>query len=273
VFGVSRGGARNWVSLFGYIVQPSEFIKILFVFFLACYFSGDRKGSFHGIPARYITNLTAYLFMGFLVLQREWGIMVLFFITYMLLEYIYESDWLLIGGNMLMAAIVGLLGYHSLYHIQVRVANWIDPWQDVANKGYQIAQSLFAIAAGGFFGSGVGLGKPDLIPEVYSDFIFSAICEEMGMFGGVAVILLYFIFIYRGVKIALLLPESFDKCVVVGMTVLFGIQTFIILGGVIKFIPLTGITLPFVSYGGSSLVSCFIQLGIMQAISMEVEKS
>ena len=267
--GVRSGGAQNWIVIAGHYIQPAEFIRILYVLFLACYFSGDKKGVWHGISEKYIINLCAYVFMGFLLLQREWGITVLFFIIYMFLEYIYECDFKLITANALIAAIGGCLGYMGLYHIQVRVQVWLDPWTDVASKGYQIAQSLFAMSAGGWFGSGVGLGRPDLIPAVSSDFIFSAICEEMGMFGGVALILLYFIFAYRGMKIALMLPDSFDKCVVIGITAMFAVQTFIIIGGVIKMIPMTGITLPFVSYGGSSLLSSFIALGVMQAISMK----
>ena len=181
---------------------------------------------------------------------------------------------LLIAGNLLLAAMGGMVGYLTMYHIQVRISTWLDPWADVAKKGYQICQSLFAIAAGGFFGSGIGLGKPTFIPEVHTDFIFSAICEEMGMFGGAAVIMLFFIFVYRGFKISLSLEDGFDKCVAVGITVMFAIQTFIITGGVIKLIPLTGITLPFISYGGSSLLSSFVALGILQAVSAKerVEK-
>ena len=158
-----------------------------------------------------------------------------------------------------------------MYHIQVRVENWLNPWEDIAGKGYQITQSLFAIAEGGFFGKGLGGGKPSYIPEVHSDFIFSAICEELGIFGGTAVILLFFIFVYRGIKISLCLHDGFDKCIAAGITAMFGFQTFMIIGGVIKMIPLTGITLPFVSYGGSSLVTSFMALGILQAVSAKGE--
>ena len=181
--------------------------------------------------------------------------------------YIYENDRLLLLANLLAAFFVGFAGYKLLRHIQIRIQNWINPWDDIANTGYQITQSLFAIAAGGFFGRGLGLGSPEVIPEVYSDFIFAAICEEMGIFGGVAIILLYLIFMYRGLKIALALGDGFDKSISLGISIMFGFQTFIIIGGVIKFIPLTGITLPFISYGGSSLVTSFVSLGILQAIS------
>jgi len=267
LFGKNIGGAKNWIVIAGRTFQPSELIKILFVMYLASYFSGDRKAIIFKLQEKYLVSIITYIYMGLLIIQREWGITLLFFMTYFVLMYIYEADWLLLAGNAVLTAIVVTIGAMKLYHIRVRITNWLDPWSDIANKGYQITQSLFAIAAGGFFGKGLGLGSPGTIPEVHSDFIFSAICEELGIFGGVAVILLYFILVYRGIKIALILPNGFDKCVALGITIMFGLQTFIIVGGVIKLIPLTGITLPFVSYGGSSLVTSFISLGILQAIS------
>ncbi|MEG1441201.1 MAG: FtsW/RodA/SpoVE family cell cycle protein, partial [Oscillospiraceae bacterium] len=143
---------------------------------------------------------------------------------------------------------------------------------DIANKGYQITQSLFAIASGGYFGRGLGNGSPTYIPEVHSDFIFAAICEEMGVFGGAAVIILFFLIAYRCFKISIMATDEFDKAVCLGLTVMFALQTFIIVGGVIKLIPLTGITLPFVSYGGTSIVVNFASLGIIQAISAKQER-
>ncbi|MBO5955594.1 MAG: FtsW/RodA/SpoVE family cell cycle protein, partial [Clostridia bacterium] len=169
--------------------------------------------------------------------------------------------------NVMSALLVGFLGYKFLYHIQVRVGVWLDPWADVSNKGYQIAQSLFAIASGGYFGRGLGNGSPYYIPEVHTDFIFSAICEELGVFGGAAVIILFFLLSYRCFKITLNTENLYNKAVGLGLTLMFALQTFIIIGGVIKFIPLTGITVPFVSYGGTSIVVSFASLGIMQAIS------
>lgn len=154
-----------------------------------------------------------------------------------------------------------------LNYVQVRFSSWLNPWADVAGKGYQIAQSLFAIGAGGFWGTGIGMGQPQYIPEVHTDFIFSAICEEMGIFGGIAVILLFFILVYRGIKIALGIKNIFHRTVAIGIALMFGFQAFIIIGGVIKLIPLTGITLPFISYGGSSLTTSFIALGILQGTS------
>ncbi len=267
VFGRAIKGAKNWIVIGRFSIQPSEIVKLFFILFLACYYSSKEKRLFRGIKERYAVMFCVYTYLGFLILQREWGIMLLFFFTYIAMEYMFEGDFKILAGNIALAGVGSYLGYLLMNHIQIRVQVWLDPWADVTGKGYQITQSLFAIASGGFFGTGIGQGSPGYIPEVHSDFIFSAICEEMGMFGGVAVIMLFFIFTYRGIKIALKLPDGFDKCVATGITVMFGFQTFIIIGGVIKMIPMTGITLPFISYGGSSLLSSFISLGILQAIS------
>ena len=267
IFGSVINGAKNWIVIGRFSIQPSELIKLCFIFFLACYYSSREKTLYKGIKERYAVMGCVYVYLGFLILQREWGIMLLFFFSYMVMEYVFEGDFKILAGNIALASLCCYVGYLVLNHIQVRVHTWLNPWADVSGRGYQITQSLFAIASGGFFGAGLGQGRPGYIPKVHSDFIFSAICEEMGMFGGVAIIMLFFIFTYRGIKIALKLPDGFDTCVATGITVLFGIQTFIRVGGVIKMIPLTGITLPFISYGGSSLLSSFISLGILQAIS------
>ena len=214
-----------------------------------------------------MTGGVTYLYILFLVLQRDWGTILVVFLIFLFMIYVYEQQKWFLPANVVAAAVVGVLGYLFLYHIQVRVGVWLNPWSDVSNKGYQIAQSLFAIASGGYFGRGLGNGAPDYIPEVHTDFIFSAICEEMGVFGGAAVIILFFLLAYRCFKITLNTTNSYNKAVGLGLTLMFALQTFIIIGGVTKFIPLTGITLPFVSYGGTSIVVSFASLGIMQAIS------
>ncbi|MBZ4646461.1 MAG: hypothetical protein PWR27_2306 [Petroclostridium sp.] len=272
-------GATNWIVIKGHSFQPSELIKIIFIFFLACYYRhpeqlkppviplGDRQII---IGSKVVLLAAAYAHMGFLVLQREWGSALLFFLIYFTLLYVFENSIKVLLINAAIAVLGSLGGFIFVYHIKVRVDVWLNPWADIAGKGYQIAQSLFAIASGGFFGTGIGLGSPQFIPEVQTDFIFSAICEEMGIFGGVAVVLMCFILAYRGFKIALEIEDLFHKTVALGITLMFGFQTFIIIGGVIKLIPLTGITLPFVSYGGSSLTTSFIALGILQAISRKI---
>lgn len=267
VLGKTVNGSRNWIDLGPIAFQPSEIIKILYIMFLACKYSGSFNKPFFKVSPTLMTGIVTYLYILFLVLQRDWGTILVVFLIFIFMIYVYEEQKWFLWANIAAAAGVAVLGYLFLYHIQVRVGVWLDPWEDVSNKGYQIAQSLFAIASGGYFGRGLGNGTPDYIPEVHTDFIFSAICEEMGVFGGAAIIILYFLFTYRCFKIALNTQNSYSKAVGLGLTLMFSVQTFIIIGGVIKFIPLTGITLPFVSYGGTSIVVSFASLGIMQAIS------
>ncbi len=283
VFGMVKNGSKNWIVLGGVSVQPSEFIRILFVLSLAAILTnarlpevkrGKKEKKKDDTDPKNLKRMRlglaagiAYINAFCLLLQREWGIALLFFAIYLAFLYIYGESRLFFLANVLMTILAAFVGVNFMSHIQVRVATWLDPFADITGKGYQITQSLFAIGAGGFAGSGIGSGSPYFIPVVSSDFIFSAICEEMGVLGGTAVIMLYFLLVYRGFKIALSSTNDFNKAVSVGLSVMLGIQTFIIVGGVIKLIPLTGITLPFISYGGSSMITTFIALGILQAIS------
>ena len=264
-------------------IQPSEIIKLFFCLAIACFYSKlptdakkDKRKRIMGIPSDEIyLCVFVYICMGALCLvQREWGTALLLFLVYFSMCSIYKTNHLLklinIGGIIFAA----LIGYFFLAgHIGVRVEIWKNPWQDPLGKGYQIVQSLIAIVSGGYFGLGLGLGSPHLIPFRESDFIFAAICEEMGIFTGIAVILLYFLLTYRGVKTAMKCENEFLKAACMALVLCFGYQTFIIVGGVIKLIPLTGITLPFVSYGGSSMISSFIILGVITAFSFAEKKS
>ena len=273
IFGKTVNGSRNWIDLGPIDFQPSEIIKIVYIMFLACKYSGSWSKPFLRISPTLITGIVTYTYILFLVFQRDWGTILVVFLIFIFMIYVYEDTKWFLPANMLAAIVVGCLGYLFLHHIQIRVNVWLNPWNDVPNTGYQIAQSLFAIASGGYFGRGLGNGAPDYIPEVHTDFIFSGICEELGVFGGAAIIILYFLFAYRCFKITLNTQNSYNKAVGLGLTLMFAFQTFIIIGGVIKFIPLTGITLPFVSYGGTSIVVSFASLGIMQAISaLEVRR-
>ena len=272
LFGEKVNGSKNWLQIGRLGFQPSELIKIAFVMLLACHYSGEFNKKIVNLHPRYITAFFTYIFILFLVMQRDWGTILVIFLIYILILYVYEKNKLFIFLNILCVSVVAILGYLFLYHIQVRVKVWLDPWSDISNTGYQIAQSLFAISSGGYFGKGIGNGSPLYIPEVHTDFIFSAICEEMGVFGGTAVIILFFILAYRCFKITLVTKNLYNKIVALGVTLMFALQTFIIIGGVTKFIPLTGITVPFVSYGGTSIVVSFISLGIIQAISAKEDR-
>lgn len=270
IFGRTIYGAKNWIYIGNQGFQPSELIRILYVFAIACLLDPSVRGKAFETEGRRGLVIAAYVYLnlGFLVIQREWGIAVLFFLIYMSMYFVFGKKKSLLLVNAAIAGMGGYIGYKMLYHIQTRVKMWMDPFSDPTGRGYQIVQSLIAISSGGFVGSGLTGGSPEYVPFVESDFIFSAICEEFGILGGIGVILLFFIMVYRGFKIALAAPDGFDKKVAFGLSAMFGFQTFIILGGVIKLIPLTGITLPFISHGGSSLVTSFMALGILQAISV-----
>lgn len=271
LLGTEINGARNWIVIGQFSIQPSEFIKIAFVLFLSAYAADPEqlrlKFSSREIAPRWVLMGLVFVMIGGFALQREFGTALLVFAVYLSFLYVFQRELLFCLGNGLVAALGAVVATRFIGHLQIRIDTWLNPWADIAGKGYQITQSLFAIGTGGFFGTGIGLGHPKFIPAVSTDFIFAAICEETGIFGGIAVILLFFLLVYRGLKIALRLRDRFNQAVAFGLTVTLGLQTFIIIGGVIKLIPLTGITLPFVSYGGSSMIASYLILGILQALS------
>lgn len=270
ILGTRKKGSINWIQIGRFSFQPTEIIKILTVFFISAYYANYEKYKGKKYGAYYLMGII-YIFIGFLFLQRDLGTVLIFYTVFLALQFIYEENRKLILYNILFFLISGIAGFLLFDHVRVRFEIWIDPWRYIDNKGYQITQSLFAIATGGFFGTGIGLGHPDFIPEVHTDFIFSAICEEMGIFTGIGIIMLFLILVYRGFKIAINQKDKFFRIVALGISILFGIQSFIIFGGVLKMIPLTGITIPFVSYGGSSMISSFIALGILQVASEELD--
>lgn len=269
IFGSRIKGAINWISFKGFSFQPAEIIKILLIFILSAYYSNVSKWGKIKNSSYYLIGIV-YSFILLLFLQKDLGMAVIFYSIFMGLQFIYEKDRKLILYNIGLFLLGGTLGYLIFDHVKIRFQSWLNPWKYIERQGYQITQSLFAIAEGGFFGKGLGLGHPDFIPAVHTDFIFSAICEEMGVFTGIGIIMLFMILVYRGFKIGISQDEPFYRMLALGISILFGVQSFIILGGVLKVIPLTGITLPFVSYGGSSIISSFMALGILQVCSEEI---
>lgn len=270
IFGNRKGGAINWVNIKGIAFQPAEITKLLLIFILSAYYSNPEKWKKIKYASYYLMGII-YSFILLLFLQRDLGTALIFYLIFLAIQFIYEEDRKLILYNIVLFSISGILGYFIFDHVKIRFQSWLNPWSYIERQGYQITQSLFAIAEGGFFGKGLGLGHPDFIPVVYTDFIFSAICEEMGIFTGIGIIMLFMIFVYRGFKIAISQDNKFYKILALGISILFGVQAFIILGGVIKMIPITGLTLPFVSYGGTSLISSFVALGILQICSEEID--
>ena len=270
VFGFASGGAKNWIVIGPITIQPSEFIKIPFIFFVASFYTNYnkyRKKAF----GKYYLNIGIYFFILMFFIQKELGTALIFFGTMILTQFVYERDRKLILLNVIFTILGAILAYFLFSHIRVRVQTWLDPWSVIDDKGYQITQSLFALASGGLFGTGIGLGRPDYIPVAESDFIFPAICEEYGIFMGIAVVLLFLILVYRAIKIALQQENKFFSILAFGIGGLFALQTLIILGGVLKLIPLTGVTLPFISAGGSSMVSGFILLACLQYCGQKIE--
>lgn len=269
IFGKTVGGSRNWLSLRFVVFQPTEFIKILLMFILGSFYTNYEK--YKKYPyASYIIMAIIYFFVLLLFIQRDLGTAVMFMAMYMSVQFVYDPDVKAKVINVALLVLGAVAGYFLFTHVRTRFDIWMNPWNDVYNAGRQIVQSLFAIAEGGFFGAGIGFGHPELIPVSESDFIFPVICEEMGLFAGFAIILLYILLIYRGIKIALEQEYKFYRILAISATVMISIQAFLNIGGVTKFIPMTGITLPFMSYGGSSILSSFIALGILQVASEDL---
>lgn len=270
VFGKYIGGAKNWIVIGGFSVQPSEFIKVPLAFFVASFYSNYNQVVSKPF-GRFYMELVILIFIGFLFLQKDLGTALIFFGLMILSQFVFEKDRFLIAFNIVAMVLGSIMAYFMFGHVRIRVATWLDPWSDINVTGYQITQALFALASGGLFGTGIGLGHPDYIPVAESDFIFSAISEEMGVFMGIAVILLFMILVYRAFKISLIQQDKFYSTLAFCIGVLFAIQTFIILGGVLKLIPLTGVTLPFISQGGSSMLSGFILLGCLQYCASDIK--
>ena len=285
ITGSTTNGASNWLKIGGFSLQPSEFIKILFILTVAAILTYSpsedtaapkRYKSTMGVSlakktlvSRRVMAITVVTYVNalFLFMQREWGTAVLLFAIYLAYLFVYDKNRVFFLINTALIVVVVLVGMNYIDHIQERVIAWQNPYSDKSGIGYQVIQALVAIGEGGMGGVGIGNGSPYYIPVVESDSIFAAICEELGLAGGVGVLMLYFVLVYRGFKIALSTTNQFNKAVSLGISVMLGIQTFIIVGGVTKLIPLTGITLPFISHGGSSMISTFIAVGILQAIS------
>jgi cell division protein FtsW (lipid II flippase) len=276
--GYEVNGARLWVQLGPVNFQPSEFARIALVIFFAGYLAEKRdllaatSRTVMGIqiPALKYFGPVALVWAAslcLLVFEKDLGSSLLFFAVPLLMLYVATGRIAYVILGSLMFAVGSTIAYFLFGHVQVRVRTWIDPWQDPDAEGFQILQSIFNIADGGLTGTGLGAGFAQTIPEVQTDFVFSAIASELGLLGATAVLLAFLVFVYRGMKIALVASDDGSKLLAYGLTAMFAVQTLVIIGGVTKAIPLTGITLPFVSYGGSSVVGNFIIAGILLVIS------
>ena len=261
VFGKSMYGATNWISIGGFSLQPSELAKVVFVFFVAAMLARDT--SFKQIL---ITTAVAAAYVLVLVIEKDLGAAVIFFVTYLVMLFVATRQFRYSFLGLLAGSGAAVLAYHLFSHVRTRVIAWKDPWGNYNDAGYQIAQSLFAIGTGGWFGLGLFQGKPETIPVVVSDFVFSAISEELGAIFAIALILVYLSCFMMFINISLQLVKPFYKLVAMGLSTAYGIQLFLCIGGVIKFIPHTGVTMPLISYGGSSILSTIIIFAVIQGL-------
>jgi peptidoglycan glycosyltransferase len=276
--GASFGGARIWVSIGPVNFQPGEFAKIALALFFAGYLAERRElisasawriGPFHLPELRHLLPIA--LAWGFavvvMVAEKDLGSSLLFFTLFVVMMWVAteRTSYLVIGLALFAGA--AYTAWRLFDHVQTRVQIWLDPWPQYEGKGYQIIQSMFAFANGGIGGTGLALGSPNKIPEVKNDFIFAAIGEEMGLLGATAVLMAFLLIIGGGLRVAMRSDRPFEKLLATGLTTILGVQAFIIIGGVMRVVPLTGITLPFVSYGGSSLVANYVLLALLVRMS------
>ena len=276
--GYEVNGARLWVSLGPVGFQPSEFARIALIIFFAGYLAETRdllaatSRTILGvqIPALKYFGPVALVWaasLRLLVFEKDLGSSLLFFAVPLLMLYAATGRIAYVLLGTVLFSVGSFLAFLLFDHVKVRVRAWLDPWAYPDTDGFQILQSIFNIADGGLLGTGLGAGFAQTIPEVETDFVFSAVASELGLLGASAVLLAFLAFVYRGTKIALLAEDDASKLLAFGLTAMFAIQTLVIVGGVTKAIPLTGITLPFVSYGGSSVVGNFILTGLLLLIS------
>ena len=263
--------------------QPSELLKVMLVIFLAGYLSENRAllseeylslGPIHLPPIPYLLPMVAMWMIALLivVVQRDLGAALLFFAVFLLLLYIATARWSYVAVGLIAFVAGSALMYHVFDTVQTRVDIWLDPFKDASGAGYQVVQALYAFARGGVLGTGLGAGLPEVggrlpIPAVHTDFPFAALGEELGLIGILALLGLYLIVIERGLRIAASAADDFRALLAAGLSLVVGVQAFIIAAGNLKLIPLTGITLPFISYGGSSLLANAIVVGLLLALS------
>ncbi len=254
-------GSKLSISISGFNFQPSEYVKIIFVFAIASVLAHD-----HSLKAVIISAVIAMMHVLLLVASKDLGSAIIYFIVYFCMLYCATRNVVYFSIGLIGLAAGSFGGYKLFRHVQVRVTAFLDPMGNIADKGYQIAQSLFAIGTGGWLGMGIGQGAPKTIPVVAADFIFAAICEELGVVFGMCLVLLCLSCFIMFMNIAMKFEDPFFKLVALGLAIAYIFQVFLTIGGVIKFIPLTGVTLPLVSYGGTSVAVTLCVFAVIQGL-------
>ncbi len=274
IFGTNPLGIEPhlWLGFGGVYLQPSEPLKLLLVIYLSAYLattSLQRQKAFPLIfPTLFLTGIALLL----LLAQRDLGAASILIMLYASVLYLAIGRKRVLLINAASLILVALLGYFFINIIHTRLSIWISPWDDPSGSGYQIIQSLMAIANGGLWGRGIGIGSPTLVPVAHSDFIFTSLAEETGLVGTLGLLALLGIFLTRGMVTALRAPSRFTRLLSAGLTIYIGVQSLLIIGGNLRLLPLTGVTLPFISYGGSSLLTSYIALLLLLKISNEMEE-
>lgn len=275
LFGQEVNGAKLWIRLGPIQYEPVELIKLFIVFFLAAYLAETADVIARAKPWSVRANLKYLgpLFLGWgvsmaiLILQRDLGMAALLLATFSMLLYAATRRWDLLAGSLAVFAAVAAWAAHHYSYVGTRIAVWRNPFADPLGSGYQAAQSYYSLAAGSLFGTGYRLGHPNYIPDAGTDYIYAALSEEFGLIGALIVLALFFVLVRRILGIAEEQPDLYARLLAVGLSATLGFQVFIIVGGVIGLFPLTGITLPFISYGGSSLVANFLLVALAWAMS------
>jgi peptidoglycan glycosyltransferase len=278
VIGHTVGGGRLWVRVGPMSFQPGEFAKIALAIFFAAYLVEKRELLEHGTvrilgqwfpdPKHLGPVLTAWGFsLVVMVFERDLGSSLLFFALFVSMLWMATGRGTYLGIGAVLFAAGSFAAWSVFSHVQSRVAIWLDPWPVADTSGYQVVQAMFAFGWGGTAGTGIALGSPGKIPAATTDFIFAAIGEELGLMGTTAVVAAFLLMVGAGLRVAMGASNDFERLLAAGLTTILGIQTFIIIGGVTRLVPLTGITLPFVSYGGSSLLANYVLLALLLRIS------
>ena len=271
LFGTYPGGEgpRLWLGTRGLYFQPSELLKILLIIYLSAFFSEKIFSRIKIIQTIFPTIVLVLAALFILIAQRDLGTALIFIAIYIFMLFITFGRKRILAAGIGIIAISAIVGYFSIDLIRIRFQGWVLPWSDTQAGSYQITQSIIAIAAGGLFGTGIGLGNPRLIPISHSDFIYSAIVEETGLFGSIALLILFAFILFKGFSIAIKAGNLYYRYLAAGISLFLTSQAILIIGGNIRLLPITGVTLPFLSYGGSSLLITFLSACILLFIDSD----